>query len=281
MAWTFRQTVARFQGVLVDLGESAFELVLPSCCRLCLEPLDLGLDFCRDCEPIFQNAEAMMVDACRRCARPRTRLVVAGRGVDADLAPAKLSSSAISDGCPHCKKEAYGFDEVVALWPYQDRICGVVVASKYSSRVALADAIGRRLGATVAQTLGECRPDFLVNVPSHFTRQAIRGGTSTLAIAEGVAKIVGVPYHEVLKMTRRVEKQAWLDDHARVENVRDAFAVKPRYVFRGLPDLTDRHILLVDDVLTTGATASEVSRILKAGGARRITLAVVARALRG
>ena len=281
MAWTFRQSVDRFRGILVDLGESAFELVLPSCCRLCLEPLVSSEDFCRDCEPIFQSAEAMMVDACRRCARPRTRLVVAGRGVDIDSYPTKLGSSVISAGCQHCQKESYGFDEVVALWPYQDRICEVVVASKYSSRVALADAIGRRLGTTLERTLGESRPDIVVNVPSHFTRQAIRGGTSTLAIAEGVAKIVGVKYQEALKMTRRVEKQAWLDDHERVENVRDAFAVKPRYAFRGLPDLTDRHILLVDDVLTTGATASEVSRILRAGGAQRVTLAVVARALRG
>ncbi len=281
MTWTFRQTVAHFQRVLVDLRESAFELVLPSCCRLCLEPLASNLDFCRDCEPIFEHAEAIMVEACRRCARPRTRLVVVGRGSEAKPVSPKLSAHVTSHGCQHCQKELYGFDEVIVLWPYQDRICEVVVASKYSSRVALADAIGRRLGTAVTQTMGEIRPDFVVNVPSHFTRQVIRGGTSTLAIAEGVAKIVGVKCREVLKMTRRVEKQAWLEDHQRVENVRDAFTIKTRYAFRGLPDLTDRHILLVDDVLTTGATASEVSRILRAGGAHRITLAVVARALRG
>jgi competence protein ComFC len=276
MVWAFRETTARCQSFLAELGDSALELVLPFCCRACFEPLQSNVDFCEDCERTFRDAEAIMLDACQRCARPKSRLVVVGKGPDADRIPTPLNALP----CHHCQKESYEFDEVVVLWPYQDRLCEIVVASKYSSRVALADAIGKRLGMKVVGAMGECRPDFVVNVPSHLTRQAVRGGTSTQAIAMGVARILDVRYREILKMTRRVEKQAWLDDHQRVENVRDAFAVKRRFAFRGLPDLTDRHILLVDDVLTTGATASEVSRILRAGGARRVTLAVVARALR-
>jgi predicted amidophosphoribosyltransferase len=85
----------------------------------------------------------------------------------------------------------------------------------------------------------------------------------------------------LLRTRRRIAKQAWLDDRSRVENVRDAFSLKKSYALFRSPEIAGRHILVIDDVLTTGATANEVARVLRdGGGAQRVSLAVVARAVR-
>ncbi len=274
MLGSFQQLARQFRAFAAEMREAALELALPPTCRLCQEPVPVERDFCESCERPLVAAERSMTGACRRCARPQGISAVnfsSLAGIDSH--PAEFPT------CRQCVKESYGFDAAVALWPYHGSICEIVVASKYSSRLPLADAMGRRLGRRWA-SLSETPVDRVTYVPSHFFRQASRGGTSSQVIAEAVARVLGVKCERIVKMTRRIEKQAWLDDAARVENVRGAFALSRRSVLRGLPDLTNRHILLVDDVLTSGATANEVSAILRAGGARKVSLATVARALR-
>jgi predicted amidophosphoribosyltransferase len=82
-----------------------------------------------------------------------------------------------------------------------------------------------------------------------------------------------------LKATRAISKQAWLDDEARLANVRGAFAVRRRYALFRPPVLPPQHVLIVDDVLTTGATSNEVARVLRESGVEKVSLAVVARAI--
>ena len=123
-------------------------------------------------------------------------------------------------------------------------------------------------------------PDLVTFVPSHVTRQFTRGGNGNFAIASAVARTIGRPCRSVLRTTRRIAKQAWLDDAQRRENVRDAFLLKKGYALFRSPRIAGRHVLVVDDVLTTGATANEVAQVLRDSGARRVSLAVVARAVR-
>ena len=123
-------------------------------------------------------------------------------------------------------------------------------------------------------------PDVVTYVPSCLTRRVARGGNGASLIASAVAHRIGRPCRSLLRTTRSIAKQAWLDDDQRQQNVQGAFALKRSYAFPRMPQPHDRHILVVDDVLTTGATANEVARVLRGGGARRVTLAVVARAVR-
>jgi predicted amidophosphoribosyltransferase len=175
----------------------------------------------------------------------------------------------------------FEFDRVIPLWAYQDRVCDAVVAAKYVHQTPLADALGRRLAAMVAAAWGgEPRPDLVTFVPSHVVRQFVRGGQGIEPVAEAMAKALSRPCRGILKMNRRIAKQAWLDDRGRVENVRGAFSLRRGYAFSTPHPLAGQHILLVDDVLTTGATANEIARVLRAGGASRVTLAVIARAIR-
>jgi predicted amidophosphoribosyltransferase len=166
------------------------------------------------------------------------------------------------------------------MWMYRDRVCDAVVAAKYAHNAPLADALGHRLGRRVWSVLGDDPPAEVTFVPSHLFRQISRGGIGTRAIAQSVAEQLKIPIRQRLKAIRPIAKQAWLSDDDRKQNVCGAFAARKSYAFARSPKLDDRHILVVDDVLTTGATANEVAGVLKDAGAGRVTIAVVSRAVR-
>jgi len=276
--------------VAEQMASVSVQLMLPAVCRLCDEPVREGDDFCAACQRALTLSEPMMRSACPRCGVPRPVLAApTNRGTvdadDADDAGAmdKLAQALIR--CQQCQRMEFAFSRVVTLWTYQGLVCDAVVAAKYAHQSPLGDALGRRLGDAVVLQLAEEAPDVVTFVPSHFSRQFTRGGNGNQAIAQAVAARLSlgsraVTCRQLLKTTRRIAKQAWLDDDARYQNVQGAFAVKKGYAFASVPKLINQHILLVDDVLTTGATASEVSRVLLAAGASRVTLAVVARAIR-
>lgn len=268
--------------------DAILELVLPPACRLCDLPVGGSDDFCRRCETALTLSEPMMRAACTRCGipRPRTASRTAESNSDenqpnSDRNPDSIDSQPMFfESCVHCHDSSFQFDGVATLWSYQDRVCEAVVAAKYAHQTPLGDALGRRLGSRVEGVFAGDLPDYVTFVPSHVTRQFTRGGNGNLAIANAVARTIGRPCRLLLRTTRRIDKQAWLDDAQRLENVRDAFSVKKSYAFFRSPKIANRHILVVDDVLTTGATASEVARVLRDDGARRVSLAVVARAVR-
>ncbi|MEO9593793.1 ComF family protein, partial [Rhodopirellula bahusiensis] len=116
----------------------------------------------------------------------------------------------------------------------------------------------------------------VTHVPSPFWRQFRRGGVGTGSLASRFAREMNFWFGSLLETTRSVQKQALLDDEARRENVRGAFRVRRRWKKR----VSGRNVLLVDDVMTTGATADEISRVLLDAGAARVDLLVVARAIR-
>ena len=219
----------------------------------------------------------MMREACKRCGMPP-----AGISPRQDEAPETNAeqSGSLNLHCQTCRDQEFHFDAVIALWMYRDRVCDAIVASKYGHNVALADALGHRLGDRLSEDLGSDPPSEVTFVPSHLFRQLSRGGIGTRAIAQAVATHLNVPLSPRLKAIRQIHKQAWLDDDDRKQNVHGAFAARKSYAFGRSPKLDDRHILLVDDVLTTGATANEVARVLKDSGAARVTVAVVSRAVR-
>ncbi|MCO8122705.1 hypothetical protein NHH03_13235 [Stieleria sp. TO1_6] len=275
-----------------ELGRQTLELLLPSTCRLCDRCVSPGADFCDACSLQLGSSESLMQFACRRCGRPGAgRAVVGGPQTVASPAP---SQPAASTNCLHCKREKLAFDDCVALWTYHGLVRSAVVAAKYGSQTALADALGRRLGQRILDTLDPTGPpDQVTSVPSHLWRRMQRGGGGSRALAAAVARKLASRWPlaasgELLATTRRIQKQAWLGDQQRLDNVRGAFRMKSTRgsLFRWLPphravDLSGQHVLLIDDVMTTGATSSEIARTLKSAGANRVTVAVVARAYAG
>ncbi|TWU05676.1 DNA utilization protein GntX [Stieleria varia] len=233
-----------------------------------------------------------MRSACSRCGRPQgSRLL----GADSEL-PSPFQTDDHQD-CSQCRKETYEFDRVIPLWIYEGMVCDAVVAAKFGHQLALGHALGTRLARRVWEFTREDPPDEVVGMPSHWIRRMQRRGNGNQTIAAAVSGLLSsqcaedsggdVPLIYPLRTTRKIQKQAWLNDSERRKNVQGAFALSRGYGLRRrfLPGhdgpLDGRHVLLVDDVLTTGATANEVTRVLIQAGARRVTLAVLARAVWG
>ncbi|TWU58100.1 ComF family protein [Rubripirellula reticaptiva] len=258
------------QDTWVAAKNAVLELILPPVCRLCNAPVRGDDDFCPVCDTALEMSASAMASACRRCGSPQS--IVVNRSAPAE--------SVVE--CQNCRSHSHEFDAVIALWSYNGRVCDAVVAAKYVHNAPLADAMGRRLGQRAAAYFaGSAVPDCVTYVPSHLTRQMTRGGNAIVSVAQSVAKSLNRPSRGLLKLNRAIAKQAWLDDEARQKNVHGAFSVRKSYASPRSPQIANRHILVVDDVLTTGATADAVAGALKQAGAAKVTWAVTARAVRG
>jgi ComF family protein len=114
--------------------------------------------------------------------------------------------------------------------------------------------------------------DIIVPVPLHPTRQRERGFNQAALLAELLSTRISIPCKRVLKRIRYTTTQTALDRAERMENLHNAFRLRKNADVRGL------HVLLIDDVLTTGSTLSECARVLKRAGAISVHAATAARA---
>ncbi|MDR2364270.1 MAG: ComF family protein [Zoogloeaceae bacterium] len=184
--------------------------------------------------------------------------------------------------CPHCLLEtAYGepcgaclahpphFDRAFTLYRYDFPINRLVQDLKYHARFALA----RRWGEQLAETSADFPADCVVPLPLHPERLRERGYNQALEIARHCARVRRLPLDAAsLTKCRATPPQASLSLKARQRNLKGAFV--------SCRDFSGQRVLLIDDVLTTGATANEAARVLKLHGAARVAVATVARALR-
>jgi ComF family protein len=147
-----------------------------------------------------------------------------------------------------------------------------VHAFKFRGRRALAAPLGDLLVEVTDGRLPAGRPGLLVPVPLHPRRERERGFNQASLLARRIGRAWQVPVHDDA-LVRRVAtpSQTELDAPARRANVRNAFRLRRPELIAG------RHVLLVDDILTTGATLSECARCLRAGGAATVGALTVAR----
>lgn len=134
-------------------------------------------------------------------------------------------------------------------------------------------SMGRLLGDQLARSLTDV-PRYLASVPTHWTRRLRRSVNCSEILLESVATRLGLPASpNLLRCRRKTSKQGTLLPHERLQNVRGAYRVSAGYV------ITGAKVLLIDDVMTTGATANEISKILRQAGAASVEVAVVARGI--
>jgi ComF family protein len=154
-----------------------------------------------------------------------------------------------------------------ARWIYDDRAARVIHALKYGERTALARALGPEMARALPPGT---RPDLVVEVPLHRTRRRERGYNQAALLAEALAEAIGAPrLPEALMRVRATRAQARLGPAERRRNMAGAFRVNRPEALAG------RSVLIVDDVLTTGATLESALGSLAAAGAdgRGIVLA--------
>jgi ComF family protein len=217
--------------------------VWPARCLACGERGHGGRDLCAPC----LAALPWNVIACPSCALP---LPVA------------------ATACGTCLKRAPPLRRVMAACVYAQPLDRLLPRFKFHGDLAA----GRLLGQLMADVCcGMPRPDVLVPIPLHAARLRQRGYDQALELARPLARRLGLPLHAtLLQRRRRTAPQSELSALARRRNVRDAFAVS---MDTALP----AHVVLIDDVMTTGATLHAAANALRRAGVQRVDAWVCAR----
>ena len=177
-----------------------------------------------------------------------------------------------SDGCAECGGTARGFERAFRLGPYAGKLRDAVLRTKVLADEGLADLLGRMFAECRGEALRTSEFDLVAPIPLHWWRKWTRGYNQAEAVARELAAGLNVAFAP--KLLRRVKwttQQSQPTRASRRENVRGAFAVA-----RGAR-LVGKTVLLVDDVMTTGSTLGEAARTLRAAGADRVIVAVLAR----
>ncbi len=167
--------------------------------------------------------------------------------------------------CGRCIAEPPHYDRVVAACRYAFPLDGLIQAYKYSARLVAGPALASLLADRVEQ-----RPDLIVPIPLTAQRLRERGFNQALELARALGRRLEVPVNaQICVKTRDTVPQTHLPWKARRKNIRGAFVVEG--------GVAGCHVAVVDDVLTTGATLSELARNLKRAGAATVTGYVIAR----
>lgn len=174
----------------------------------------------------------------------------------------------LGERCGQCLRKAPHFDATLAVFAYAFPLDKLVQSFKYGHRLAL----GRWFGERLAELADGYAADRIVPLPLHRLRLRERGFNQALELARAVHARGGIPLdYRGCRRIRHTPAQAGLPWRERGKNIRGAFHCES--------DLSGQRILLVDDVMTTGASLNECARTLKLHGAAEVTLLVVARAL--
>jgi ComF family protein len=244
----------RIAGALRATFGLVVEVALPQLCASCREPVgDAGL-----CPACWAKLSFIAPPYCERLGIPFTY----------DPGPGILSMEAIADPPAYQRaRAAVRYDEVART---------LVHAFKYGDRLDLGPTMGRWM-ATAGQMLLS-GADALVPVPLHWRRQWARRFNQSALLAEVIAKASTVPVtYRALKRVKATPQQVGLSQSARAQNVQGAFRVPPE----GKAEVAGRRLILIDDVLTSGATMDACARALLRAGAAQVDALVFARVVAG
>ncbi|MBP6707982.1 MAG: ComF family protein [Candidatus Accumulibacter sp.] len=170
--------------------------------------------------------------------------------------------------CGRCLGKPPHYDATDAAFTYAFPIDKLVQSFKYGHRLALGSYFGRQLVLSSRRL----KADLIIPLPLHSLRLRERGFNQALELARPVARAWRIPIDaRSCRRTRHTAAQADLPWRERAKNVRGAFDCSA--------DFTGQRLLLIDDVMTTGASLNELARTLKLHGAAQVALLVVARAL--
>jgi ComF family protein len=232
--------------MLRELASTLFDLALPRECPACRGVHEESAEFCLGCEEELRRLIA--APRCGRCAMPLTM----------PNAP-----------CPHCTGDGLPpFHRVVTLGVLDGPLRKVIHRAKYEHRWSLAEMLGEEL-----RRQSDCRAllaaaDVIIPVPLHASRQRERGYNQAEAIGRRLNRRL---VRHVAIRHRNTETQTHLHSRAqRTENLRGAFGLIDPTAIAG------KNVLLVDDVMTTGATLVSLGRVVKAGKPAGMSAIVVA-----
>ena len=247
----------------MEIAQKILSGLFPSRCILCQKTVDRqGVDVATGLE--LKNVEICSGclstlpynhPCCTSCALPLAE----------DVAQPVL--------CGRCIQKTPAFDYSYSLFRYEDALIKLVHQLKFSEKVSYARSIGEMLLSKLQQEVYcvEKLPDCLLPVPLHRSRLKQRGFNQSIEIARVIARRLQLPIvHAAVIRRRSTESQTGLSAKQRHKNIRGAFDV--------VGDLKGQHVLIIDDVVTTGSTVNELAKVLKKNGVKRVGVLSIARA---
>ncbi len=221
--------------------------LLPARCILCETSIKGQKDLCKACETRFIRLNS----CCSRCAT------------------SFASHSLENNICGNCQKQPPAFDKVYAPFVHQGNIRHLINDLKFNNAYKNA----RLLAELLAQHISiKCtlKPELIIPMPLHPQRYRERGFNQSLEIAKIVSQLLKIPYSTThCQRIKNTAHQINLTGKQREQNIKQAFKLS-------MP-IKHKHIVIIDDVMTTGATANELAKIFKTGGVKRVDIWVCSR----
>lgn len=219
------------------------EFLFPSSCPLCAQPVSTDGELCADC---WSSFNWISNPKCEKCGYPFPA------NIDLGVRPL----------CPHCAAGCCELDLIRSACVYDDVSRDAMLPFKHSGRIKYANFMSRSMIWALRDV--DIKPDIIIPVPLAYRRMFHRGYNQATLLAYPIAKAFGVGV-DVDSMRRDFRSDMGHKNASqRAENVRGVFHVIKPDKIRG------KKILLVDDVMTTGATFSELYKVLKKAGAAEI-----------
>jgi len=231
----------------MELAQKLLSNLFPCRCILCQQTVNHSFEVCPDCYQALPHNDV----CCVRCALPLAE----------DINNAVL--------CGRCIQKTPAFDYAHSLFRYEDDVIGLVHQLKFGEKISYARSIGEMLLTRLLET--NEKPDCLLPVSLHKSRLRQRGFNQSIEISRVLAKKLDIPIeHAAVVRQRSTVAQTGLNAKQRQKNIRGAFSVVRK--------LNYRHVLIVDDVMTTGATVNELAKVLKKNKVERVGVLCIARA---
>lgn len=176
----------------------------------------------------------------------------------------------VVDRCTFCRRQQPVYDVAYSLGNYEQDLREAILKCKSGHHDGLVMALSRILAAAVP---GEDL-DFVVPMPIHWRRRLGRVTVVSELMASEISLVLGIPVVRALRCRRLTQKQGRLSTRERIKNMRRAFECRIRAA-----KIHQKNILLVDDVMTSGATSNEAAWELRRAGAETVQVAILARGI--
>ncbi len=244
---------ARVSTGVAAAGRAALDLLLPPSCLTCDRPVEQPGQFCADC---FGRAAFITEPCCMHCGVPFAHALQGG----------------IERLCPGCRLHPPPWGQARAALRYDEHAKHILLPFKHADRPELAAALAPMMARAGSALLR--RADLIVPVPLHRRRLFARRYNQAALLAQALARVSGVPAApDLLRRVRATAPLGELGAEERAAAVAQVFALRAN---RGAL-LQGKRVLLVDDVMTSGATASACTAVLLAHGAAAVDVLVAAR----